>query len=226
MSAYAGPEIVEDGLVLYLDAANERSYPGSGTTWYDLSVINNNGTIYNGTEYTSNDNGTWLFDGVNDYISIAEPAIPLSPNKFTLCVWVKPENQYSRFITPFSNGIDQFIAYNNTAQTIDVTVTERSDVNNRRRAGTNYSVPVGIWSFFCLSIDNLSIKMYVNGSLTREYTETIDIAGWSSGWRIGQRGNGTGWFLGEISLFSIYSRILNDIEVFKFFNATRSRFGI
>lgn len=49
MSVKGGPDIVTDGLVFNLDAANRKSYPGSGTTWYDLSGNNNNGTITGGS---------------------------------------------------------------------------------------------------------------------------------------------------------------------------------
>lgn len=45
---FTGPNIVTDGLILHLDAANTKSYPGSGTTWYDISGNNNNGTLANG----------------------------------------------------------------------------------------------------------------------------------------------------------------------------------
>ena len=45
---FTGPHIVTDGLVLSLDAANTKSYPGSGTTWYDLSGNANHGRISNG----------------------------------------------------------------------------------------------------------------------------------------------------------------------------------
>ena len=37
MGAFGGPDIITDGLVLALDAGSERSYPGTGTTWKDLS---------------------------------------------------------------------------------------------------------------------------------------------------------------------------------------------
>ena len=64
MSVYAGPEIADSGLLLHLDAGNTKSYPGSGTVWYDLSGNGNNFTLYNGVSYS---NGALNFDGVNDY---------------------------------------------------------------------------------------------------------------------------------------------------------------
>jgi len=64
------PKVTTDGLVLYLDAANTRSYPGSGTTWSDLSRSSNNGTLINGPTFNSANLGSIVFDGTNDYSEV------------------------------------------------------------------------------------------------------------------------------------------------------------
>jgi hypothetical protein len=63
------PSIVTDGLVLCLDAGNPKSYPGSGTTWTDLSGNGNNGTLVNGVGYSGSNLGSLVFDGSNDYVN-------------------------------------------------------------------------------------------------------------------------------------------------------------
>ena len=74
MACNAGPDIIEDGLVLCLDAANINSYPKSGTTWSDLAGAND-GTMENMTSanYGSDNGGVLSFDGTNEYI-VAELA--------------------------------------------------------------------------------------------------------------------------------------------------------
>ena len=62
------PRVITDGLVLGLDAANTRSYVGSGTTWTDL-IGSNNGTLTNGPTYSSDRGGAIVFDGSNDYVN-------------------------------------------------------------------------------------------------------------------------------------------------------------
>lgn len=70
MAIASGPDIVEDGLVLYLDAANERSYPGSGTTWYNLvDGVDSSVSLINTPTYSSNNNGYFTFNGSNQYLS-------------------------------------------------------------------------------------------------------------------------------------------------------------
>jgi hypothetical protein len=74
MGAFAGPDGVESSLVLALDAANPKSYPGSGTTWTDLSGNGNNGTLVNGVGYVGTNGGALSFDGSNDYVEFGGTA--------------------------------------------------------------------------------------------------------------------------------------------------------
>jgi hypothetical protein len=69
MALFHSPRIVTDGLIHYYDAANPKSYPGSGTTWYDL-VGNVNGTLKNGASFSSVNNGVIVLDGTNQWIEI------------------------------------------------------------------------------------------------------------------------------------------------------------
>lgn len=78
MSGNVAPKIVTDGLILYLDAGNTKSYSGSGTTWTDISRGGNNGTLTNGPTYNSGNGGFISLDGTNDSVTI-----PKSLNGFT-----------------------------------------------------------------------------------------------------------------------------------------------
>ena len=64
MSVYAGPKITDSGLVLCLDAGNPVSYPGSGTTWRDVSGQSNNGTLVGGPTFNSTNGGSLVFTGL------------------------------------------------------------------------------------------------------------------------------------------------------------------
>jgi hypothetical protein len=224
MSLGHGASIVRNGLVLQLDAANPRSYPGSGTTWSDLSGNANNGTLVNGVGYSSADAGYLTFDGVDDFVNINQPAITFSPNRWTICTWMNPNDQYSRFLTPNSVGIDQWLEY--SSGQVNVRIASSADTNERTRSGTSGTIPVSQWSYSCISIDNLNIKIYANGILTNEYTETISIGNWSGTWRLGQRGNSTSWYSGLFSNFTVYNRALTAQEIQQNFEAMRSRYGI
>ena len=71
MGSIVSPNIVNDGLVFYMDAANKRSYPGSGTDSFDL-IHSNDGVLTNGVGFDSGNGGSFNLDGSNDYIEIAD----------------------------------------------------------------------------------------------------------------------------------------------------------
>ena len=91
MGFYRGPQIVKSGLVLHLDAANPKSYPGTGTTWSDRAGnlnggVVNNGTLVNGPSFSSANMGSIGFDGSNDYVDMSTS--PNLTNSLTVCVFV------------------------------------------------------------------------------------------------------------------------------------------
>lgn len=118
-----GPgNIVQNGLILNLDAANPRSYlpPYDGLTWYDLTG-NNDVSLINGALYNSSKYGGILLDGVNDYISgsfsnpFAETVIvwasSASSNFWTQYGWISSARfQNGHLISP-TNGIKDVIYY-------------------------------------------------------------------------------------------------------------------
>jgi hypothetical protein len=76
------PKIVTDGLVLYLDAANPKSYTSGSTTWRDLTRNGNDGSINNGVGYSSSNLGILTFDGIDDYVRI--PTVNLTNTSYTI----------------------------------------------------------------------------------------------------------------------------------------------
>jgi len=93
MAVGYNPRIVTDGLVLALDAGNTKSYPGSGTTWTDLSGNGNTGTLTNGPTFDSANGGSIVFDGTNDYVQVTGS---ITVTSATFITWIKRDgNQTS-----------------------------------------------------------------------------------------------------------------------------------
>ena len=87
------PSIVSTNLVLCLDAANNKSYSGSGNTWYDVSGRSNNATLINGPVYSSTLGGYFSCDGTNDYIEVADnSSLDFGANNFTIEYWFRKNN--------------------------------------------------------------------------------------------------------------------------------------
>ena len=89
MGCSSGPDIIQDGLVLCLDAASIRSYPKSGTTWSDLAE-NRSGTMTNGLSFDAANAGTILFDGSDEKVVLSCPPVKYTNwQKFSYNCWFK-----------------------------------------------------------------------------------------------------------------------------------------
>ena len=213
--------IVRDGLVLHLDAANVKSYPGSGTVWKDLSGLGNDGTLVNGPTYDSLDNGSLLFDGTNDYGTIN--LTPPFTSDFAILVWVyKFNNTSNDYVWDFgANG---------------GTLSAGTDVGgygfryyNGITGNTLYRegpVPnINEWYNVTISRSSSVTSMYVNGNFITSASDTRSIT--SSTLHLGRYGGSTGYELdGKLSTICIYNRALSAVEIKQNFESLRGRYGI
>ena len=88
-----GGKIVTDGLILYYDGANPKCYISGNTTSNDLSITQSTGTLTNGVTYDTDNNGSWVFDGIDDYIEISDNNVFNQDinTPFSICSWVKAD---------------------------------------------------------------------------------------------------------------------------------------
>jgi hypothetical protein len=209
MGIQYNPSIVSSGLTLCLDAGNTKSYPGSGSTWTDLSGRGNTGTLTNGPTYSSVSGGSIVFDGSNDYVTSS--FAPTSGQAVTYAGWL-----YSTETTAtYRNFVDgsPMIWWNTSGQIEFDTVS-------------SYTTPAvyrNQWVYVAVSkpSGSSSPSYYVNGVLVGTggaYT-TASPPTWFN------RGGGQTW-RGNSSTVQAYNRALSAAEVSQNFNALRSRFSI
>lgn len=229
MSLGHGASVVREGLVLHLDAASMKSYPGSGTTWSDLSGNGNNGTLVNGVGYSSENNGTFTFDGLDDYaVSTGGYHNNIS---LTISLWFKPTNT-------ISGGSNQVGRLWGTGGDLECRFDGGGTAINGRLAcdigGTNNLTSVSDnWlntNWYNLTIRfNSSLnssQMYIQGELDSSGT-CGNFSTQSSPIQIGRSASGFGSpFPGKISSFLIYNQVLTELEIKQNFEATRGRYGI
>ena len=239
------PRMVTDGLVFYVDAANTKSYSGSGTTWTDLSRTQTSASLFNGPTFDNSNGGSISFDGTNDYGSIPSISNQLT-NECTAQVWVKiPSTYTASFGTIFTNRLngDQFTTF---LFGIDDRAVVRSwnpsGVSNNRAAvcvvGGGGSSIMAVWrtgSFtnnewvnLTLSIGS-SINFYYNGVLTMTTGSVGTFQNPNINVRLGNQydtGSNDYPIRGNIAIASVYNRALSASEVLQNFEATRERFGL
>jgi alpha-tubulin suppressor-like RCC1 family protein len=146
MSVAYNSSIVTNGLVLALDAGNSKSYPGSGTTWTDLTNNGRNGTLTNGPTYSSANGGSLVFDGIDDFVSSVSN-LTLA-NNFSVSLWLKHINSYSVQEKYISLGSDRIVIQSNENGNLSSYITDSTQQNlfvwgsgGNGRLGTNDTTP-------------------------------------------------------------------------------------
>ena len=224
--------IITDGLVLYLDTGYKNSYPGTGNTWFDLSGFGNNGTLVNGVGYNSDNGGSLVFDGVNDYVAIDN--LGFSSN--TIEGWI-----YSNDGLQGGSGGDNIISvigtYTLTGGSLGKytyigvlgsnTLTWRIDDGVTSHAlvvDVNYTA--NQWYHVALSYNsNGSTIAYLNGVSVGSINFTSDIIFNSVPFNVCRAENGQ-VFDGLVSSVKAYNRALTPQEIQQNFNAIRELFGL
>ena len=229
MAIHYNSKISTDGLVLCLDAANTKSYPGSGTTWTDLSGNGNTGTLTNGPTYNSANGGSLSFDGVNDYVDCGPVSvIGSSLTGLTVNVWVNPSVKDTRCIVENGSAYNANTFYmfqeNTDYFTFEVYGTFYDVVyaNFIYQTNTWYNL-TGVWS------SNNRVELYCNGALcsgTRIGNVQSSVINGNTNLLVGSRNYGSYPFNGNIAQVSIYNRALSPQEIQQNYNALKSRFGL
>ena len=218
--------IVQQGLVLNLDAGNIYSYAGAGTTWYDVSGIGNNGTLTNGPTYSRTNDGNIVFDGTDDYVSIPSNNNFNNGNNITVEAWVLCTN-WSSYTHPMivAKGINvEWILWKSN----DVGYVGKLGWRGAGTAYTTTSLPNNTWVQCVGSIGSAGQKVYLNGVLESTVGNTTFTSGnvnvtIAAGLVTGSPANLLG---ANVAITRIYNTQLTDAQVLQNYNATKGRFGL
>ena len=228
MAGKSGPDIVENGLVLCLDAANKLSYRGTGTTWTDLSGNNNNVTLTNGPTFNSSNMGSIIFDGADDYANFYAPNLS---SVAVIEIWAKISNAISFGMMFGWSSYDVF--YN--AGNFGYNTFNANDIYGIGSAAVTSLQLLNNWKHYVFEmrsdVSYTNNKIYINGvSQTLSQIVSSENAGnrnFNSG--LGAIGTirGAAYYtpMNCVS-FKIYNRSLSAAEVLQNYNATKSRFGL
>jgi len=221
------PRIVTDGLVLVLDAANTKSYPGVGTVWKDLSGNGNDGTLINGPTFDSGNLGSIEFDGVNDSINLS-PSNTVDINTLTWSGWFNGVYSSQRAFFFIGNAVGQAIS----PYKIFIGVIVQSG-QNRLRINYNNVATVNLGNLIDNTTYNLSITyngttttMYVNGISIGSSTAMSGNLNSKTYAYIGSTAQSSEFFSGRIAQTLIYNRALTPEEILQNYNATKSRYNL
>ena len=227
-----GGRIVTDGLVLSLDAGDRNSYPGSGTTWRDLSGNNNSGSLVNGPTFSSANGGSIVFDGVDDVVTTDLPAGISGIQTCTQVCWFKRTN---------ISTISALVGFGTLGST-----SNRYAIQVWSDGLVYVTLGPSDWGYFSsndtrwhniqtvfdgtLTGNSDRLKVYFDGvqvSLTFSGTIPSNVGTPLNGCRIGQTFNtGNQYGSSTTSVFQIYNRALSALEILQNYNAQKSRFNL
>jgi len=227
------PSSVSDGIVLYLDAANPRSYAGTGTTWYDISGNSNNATFVDSPTYLSVPQPYFNFDGSNDYMRIVRSPSMSPTSGLTQEVWFN--------FTSIPNavvfiGLQYGASFQNSYALFKESSLLYGGVNT---SGSLSSIGIGTtnlvgnrWYHFVHTYDGSTQKLYLNGVLMTTGSQSGSIQYDVNNTRVligaddnsGYNAGAGAFHSGKISQVRIYNRGLSATEVLRNYNAQRKRY--
>lgn len=214
-------DIIKNGLVVYLEASATESYPGSGSTWYDIMGFNN-GSLISSPTYNSGLDENIELNGGNSI----ELGSFFTYNYFTISLWVKPGSTQTTYADIFDNnhtGSRNMVCQQNSTNTnqygfsvIGASTSSNVDL---------FTLTANTWTHITFTFDGSVARGYTNASLFG--TGGSCSTNWSSQYfRLGQWGGGGRNWNGKYGNLMIYDRALTATEILHNYNIQKSRFGL
>lgn len=229
---YYGAPIITDGLVMSLDAGNIVSYPGSGTTWKDLTINGNSSTLYNGPTFSGINGGVISFDGTDDYGLGTVPSSTFTGAHSIGC-WF-----YRRTVTQWAGLFSNNVNTTSCSLLTFIDSTNRIGINRAGVSATEISVDLGSnhlnkWIYCVLVVSGVSngsavnVYAYMDGSLLTSSGNLYWNMETSSSYYVARHwASGNQILDGFIPQLSVYNRALTPQEISQNYNASKSRFGL
>lgn len=238
--------IVTNGLVLNLDAGFIPSYPTTGTTWYDLSGNNYNGTLTNGPTFNSSNSGSIVIDGVDDYISFPGNTFGYSPGttgELSLEAWVYATGPFSTYapenLTALGGVIGQGILNGTIGWGLYIQRISTGPYTygfQVRNVGTvvapSGSFTLNTWTHVIGTFTrNDFARVYINGNLAASASSTslngLTLTPNFNDAAIGRANSNNPFYIGgRVAVSRLYNRPLSAAEVLQNYNAQKGRYGL
>jgi hypothetical protein len=230
------PKIVTDGLIFAVDAANKKSYPGSGTTITDIGGRENTGTLTNGPTFDSGDGGSIFFDDTNDYITFGNTStLNFEWNDpHSIEVWLKRSNSGASHIVGKGGSGGTFRGTEftfNGANKVFYIIRNTNSTSNRIYSITTGTYNDGEWHQFVVTYDGSGtaggIGIYVDTVSDVNVVDTGNITGGTTSTSIaviGARNGVANYFGGNIASVKYYNKVLTSAEILQNYNALKNRF--
>ena len=234
-------EIIADGLIFNMDAANRASTIPSTSTdkAFNTTNLNNSGSLENGVLFSNNNSGIWDFDGTDAYIEVESNGngTIFDTQIFTIQAWFKsdidPDTVTAEIIWSYdypshsSPNYSQHLRLGGAGDSSDEIQFLWNNGSTFKYINVNGAL-TGTqtdWHNVAATYKSGEQKLYLDGSQIGSNTETGTITYYDQEVWVG-RGNGGWYFNGKIPNIQFYNRALSANEVLHNYNALKGRFGL
>jgi len=222
---FTGAPVVDSSLQLWLDAGQTTSYPGTGTTWTDLSGNGRTGTLTSGPTYSTTNGGSIGFNGSSNYVQCAGS---LTVTEATFVAWIRRNGTQNPY-----DGIIYCRGTGSNVTGLDIFPTNKLGYTWNALASTynfdsNLTIPDLTWCMIAMSVTSTAATLYLcqTSGITTATNTTSHPSTVLDDIKIAQDDQGSRFFLGDIASAQIYNRALSSDEITTNFNALRNRYGI
>jgi hypothetical protein len=215
------PGLVTDGMIFGLDAGNRTSYPGTGSTWLDLMVVNN-GTMNAGVSWVQDTTDTIRVNGTGSGITFTDSGL-LPQSGLTVSAWFKTSTANKWAVDKSGGGAATGYCFITSAAGAFFLFVNNTSISD------STSIATGTWlNFVGTWQPSTFMAIYRNGTQVNSRTTSVpaSITNPSSNLLVGARQAARDQWDGEIAQVLIYNRPLSPTEVSQNFEATRRRFGV
>jgi hypothetical protein len=233
MGVSGGPDMIQDGLVLALNAADRTSYISGSNIWFDLTPNSNNGTLINGPTFSPANGGSIVFDGIDDHVNIQNSEF-VNPGlgSFTVICWVNsdPSNAgdgWDLWVAKRSSGTNgYYIGANNP---LGVRFMLGNNVESRTDTGF-IGYTFNTWAMFTAILNRAdNTQTIVRNAYEESSTVTPSGGNYYNTTNLylgADVGLGAFYVNGRQSSVYIYNRALSQSEVIQNYNSQKTRYNL
>lgn len=222
------PKIVTNGLVLALDAGNTKSYPGSGTTWTDLSGRGNHSTLTNGPTYSSANKGVMTFDGTDDYVSV--PYFPITSQlTASAFVSISSSREGQAVISNwdvYSTSSWLLLSSGLSGQAGKVQLYFKDSTAQLYIVNSGISLSLNTYYYLTFTFNEGMGLLYINGVLVGGIGTISATSLFQNALPMWIGRYTSTYSTGSTSQVTVYNRALSQAEILQNFNTSRGRYGI
>jgi hypothetical protein len=230
---FTGAPVVDTNLMVWVDAAQTASYPGSGATWTDLSSNAKNYTLSNSPTFSSTTGGGVItFAGASSQYATTATTLfnSTTTNTYSINIWVYPTGAGQ--IVQVNGQSTPNISYHYTA----IEITAAGLIYLGQWTGTNTVIAssarnLNAWYNLVITYNGTTATAYINGTSVGSSAITWSAPGANTFFALMSQDSTnmsgtTAYASGNIGAFMVYNRALSADEVTTNFNALRGRYGI